>query len=135
MAGIRGYNGWRWIFIIEGLATVLVAIIAKFLIVDWPEQAKFLNDEERQRLLKRVSEDISDVRMDRFDAKARRRAFGDWKPYLGCVATCTQPFDSWSSIDDSKGIHVHGNWHWRVRFSILCSHGQSAFALSSSQIP
>ena len=28
--GIRGYHGWRWIFILEGLLTVVVACIFFF---------------------------------------------------------------------------------------------------------
>ena len=83
MAGIGGYDGWRWIFIIEGLATFVVAVIAKFFIVDWPETAKFLSPEERLLLVRRLSEDGADVRMDRLDSKAKRRAFGDWKIYVG----------------------------------------------------
>ena len=85
MAGIGGYNGWRWIFIIEGLATFVFAIVSKFFIVDWPETAKFLSPEERQLLIRRLSEDVAEARMDRLNKKARRRAFGDWKIYVGYV--------------------------------------------------
>ena len=83
MAGIGGYNGWRWIFIIEGLITFVVAVVAKFCIVDWPETAKFLSPEERLLLVRRLSQDVEDARMDRLDGKAQRRAFGDWKVYIG----------------------------------------------------
>ena len=83
MAGIGGYNGWRWIFIIEGLATIVLAVGSRFFIVDWPETAKFLTAEERRLLLRRLDEDSPDARMDRFDKQARRRIFGDWKIYLG----------------------------------------------------
>ena len=85
MAGIGGYNGWRWIFIIEGLATFVFAVISKFFIVDWPETAKFLSPEERLLLVRRLSRDVADARMDRLDSKARRRVFGDWKIYAGYV--------------------------------------------------
>lgn len=85
MAGIGGYDGWRWIFIIEGLATFIFAVICRFFIVDWPETAKFLSPEERQLLIRRLSEDVADARMDRLDSKARRRAFGDWKIYVGIL--------------------------------------------------
>lgn len=85
MAGIGGYDGWRWIFIIEGLATFTFAVISRFFIVDWPETAKFLTPAERQLLIRRLSEDMADARMDRLDSKARRRAFGDWKIYVGCA--------------------------------------------------
>ncbi len=85
MEGIADYNGWRWIFIIEGIATVVIATVSKFFIVDWPETSKFLSGEERTLLLRRLKDDGGDARMDRFDGKARRRAFGDWKIYIGQV--------------------------------------------------
>ncbi|KAI9368992.1 major facilitator superfamily domain-containing protein [Aspergillus egyptiacus] len=85
MEGIGGYGAWRWIFILEGLATVLVAIVAKFLIVDWPESATFLNDEERAVLLRRLAEDQGEAQMNRFDKKAAKRTFSDPKIYLGPI--------------------------------------------------
>ena len=89
MAGIGGYDGWRWIFIIEGLATFVFAVVSRFFIVDLPETAGFLSPEERQLLLRRLSEDMADARMDRLDSKAKRRAFGDWKIYVGYVSPVT----------------------------------------------
>lgn len=91
MDGIQGYSGWRWIFIIEGLVTVVVAVIAKFLIVDWPEKSRFLNNEERALLLSRLAEDRGDARMDRLDRPALKRVFGDIKIYLGFVHPTTPP--------------------------------------------
>ncbi|KAA6410729.1 MAG: Major Facilitator Superfamily [Lasallia pustulata] len=83
MAGVAGYNGWRWIFIIEGLGTVVIAAVSKFFIVDWPETSKFLNDDERHLLLRRLRIDVAEAKMDRLDKKAARRIFGDWKIYAG----------------------------------------------------
>lgn len=83
MEGIGGYSGWRWIFIIEGLATVILAAVAKFFIVGWPETSRFLNVEERQLLLRRLSKDAEEAKMDHLDKKSRRRIFGDWKIYVG----------------------------------------------------
>ncbi|KAL5358924.1 major facilitator superfamily domain-containing protein [Aspergillus floccosus] len=48
MDGVGGYAGWRWIFILEGLLTVVVAFIAPFGIYDSPEKATFLTKEERE---------------------------------------------------------------------------------------
>jgi hypothetical protein len=87
MDGIAGYSGWRWIFIIEGLATVVIAAASKFLIVDWPETSSFLNDEERALLLSRLLDDRKDARMDRLDSAARRRVLRDIKIYLGLVSS------------------------------------------------
>lgn len=83
MAGDRSYGGWRWIFIIEGVVTVLIGAASKLFIVDWPETAKFLKPEERILLLRRLAEDVEEVKMDRLNRKAALRAFKDWKIYVG----------------------------------------------------
>src|ERR1700760_77745 len=44
MDGVAGLAGWRWIFILEGIATVLVALLAFFFVYDFPETASFLTE-------------------------------------------------------------------------------------------
>ena len=83
MDNVAGYKAWRWIFILEGLATILVAVVAKFIIVDWPEAATFLNDDERAVLLARLKEDQGEAQMSRWDKTAMKRTFRDPKIYLG----------------------------------------------------
>lgn len=85
MSGVGNYEGWRWIFIVEGLITIVGAVACYFFIVDWPEKAKFLNDQERALLLRRILEDEAEAIMDRFDKKSAVRVFGDWKIYIGYV--------------------------------------------------
>ncbi|KAI6045451.1 MFS general substrate transporter [Pisolithus marmoratus] len=41
-------EGWSWIFIIEGLVTIVISLIGVFVLVDYPNTAKFLSAEERQ---------------------------------------------------------------------------------------
>ncbi|KAI8650518.1 hypothetical protein NCS57_01385900 [Fusarium keratoplasticum] len=36
MDGVGGYEGWRWIFILEGLATVILGVACFFLLIDTP---------------------------------------------------------------------------------------------------
>ena len=36
MQGVRNYGGWRWIFILEGIATVVIAFASYWLVPDWP---------------------------------------------------------------------------------------------------
>ena len=54
MDGIGGLEGWRWIFILEGIATVLVAVMSFFALHDFPETAKFLTEEERAFVVYRL---------------------------------------------------------------------------------
>src|SRR5580698_9353282 len=46
MDGIGGRPGWAWIFILEGLFTILVACASPWVIQDFPESAKFLSETE-----------------------------------------------------------------------------------------
>ncbi|KAI8628645.1 MFS general substrate transporter [Xylariaceae sp. FL1651] len=55
--GIRGYSGWRWIFILEGTLTVVVAIIFFFTFPSFPEEAKWLTEEERTYIKARLQVD------------------------------------------------------------------------------
>lgn len=83
MDGIAGYGGWRWIFIIEGIFTTVVGVAAKWFVPDWPETAKFLNAEEKELLIARLTADVADAKMNRLDRRAVGRILGDWKIYVG----------------------------------------------------
>jgi hypothetical protein len=72
--------------IIEGLFTVVMGVVTKFWVTDWPETAKFLTDDERVLLIARLGTDTGDAVMDRLDKRAARRVFTDPKIYLGTLA-------------------------------------------------
>ncbi|THV64323.1 MFS general substrate transporter, partial [Aureobasidium pullulans] len=73
------------IFIIEGLLTVIVGIIARFWVCDWPETANFLTEEERAMLTSRLQTDSGEAIMNRLDKAAAKRIFTDWKIYTGVI--------------------------------------------------
>ncbi|OCL14336.1 MFS transporter [Glonium stellatum] len=99
MNGLGGYSGWRWIFIIEGLATIAYAPIAKFLIADWPESCKFLNSEEKALLAARLSRDgIGEARMDRLDKPAVYLILKDWKIWIGGLMYFTIGVSGYSTV-------------------------------------
>lgn len=85
MAGTDGYNGWSWIFIIEGLVTVVVATAAFFIVPDWPHLARFLSAEEKELLLARLRADNREANMDHWDRTTAKRCFGDIKIYIGAA--------------------------------------------------
>jgi MFS family permease len=47
MDGVGGKPAWAWIFILEGLFTILLACASPWVIQDFPESAKFLSEAER----------------------------------------------------------------------------------------
>lgn len=92
MDGVGGYSGWRWIFIIEGIATVVVAVGAYFLLYDYPDTASFLTNEERAWILYRLQLQWSDngnVVPDTIEFRWKYvwDAVCDWQVYLGILST------------------------------------------------
>ncbi|KFY39708.1 hypothetical protein V494_03885 [Pseudogymnoascus sp. VKM F-4513 (FW-928)] len=88
MNGIGGYEGWRWIFIIEGLLTVFVAFITYFVMHDFPDTASFLTAEERAWATNRLKYQGSArsgrqvAETDEFDWKFFRQAMCDWQLWV-----------------------------------------------------
>ncbi|KAF3343948.1 hypothetical protein BJF96_g5076 [Verticillium dahliae] len=71
MDGLGGLEGWRWIFLMEGLITVVVATICYFTIVDFPDRAhnksKFLTKEECEIVMDKINADRSDADEEAWD--------------------------------------------------------------------
>nr|AAX07640.1 transporter-like protein [Pyricularia grisea] len=80
MAGARGYAGWRWIFIIEGALTVFVSFFFYFLLPDFPEEAKWLTEEERQFVTARLRVDQGNSAVEKkITLRDVGRVFKDYK--------------------------------------------------------
>ncbi len=55
MKMVRGLSAWRWVFILEGMATILIGIASYFLVSDFPENAKWLTEDERAFVMARAA--------------------------------------------------------------------------------
>jgi len=86
MNNTGGRPGWAWIFILEGLVTIVIACFAKFLINDSPETAKFLTEEERTEVKARLKEDRTAL-ADEYATKYVFDALKDWKIYVHMLIT------------------------------------------------
>ena len=52
-----GLRGWRWLFILEGIPAILLGIVALLYLTDWPQQAHWLNADERNWITSTLSEE------------------------------------------------------------------------------
>lgn len=110
MDGVAGLEGWRWIFILEEIATVVIAIFAFWALYDFLETAGFLTEKEKQFVLFRLkyqggmqnatSEDVG-ARVQEAEEFKRAyvwQAFKDWQiwtmviVYWGVSVTRSTPF-------------------------------------------
>ncbi|KAJ7224133.1 major facilitator superfamily domain-containing protein [Mycena pura] len=84
MEGIGGKPAWAWIFILEGLVTVVAGAASFWIIQDFPDTAKFLTEAERTVVIRRLQAD------DQYSAggEALRwkyiwKSLIDWKTWVG----------------------------------------------------
>ncbi|KAH6850582.1 general substrate transporter [Chaetomium sp. MPI-CAGE-AT-0009] len=70
MQGILGHAAWRWLFYIEGAATMLVAIFAAFILPDLPHNTRGFTEEERYVAQLRMTEDVGVADTDEPDQSA-----------------------------------------------------------------
>ncbi|XHG05692.1 hypothetical protein AWENTII_008907 [Aspergillus wentii] len=57
LEGVHGIRGWRWLFIVEGAATVGFALLAVFILPDFPATTKRLSARERYIAVARLEAD------------------------------------------------------------------------------
>ncbi|EXJ68736.1 uncharacterized protein A1O5_08530 [Cladophialophora psammophila CBS 110553] len=93
MDSLQGLAGWRWIFIMEGVITLIIAIIAYAVLVGFPESNKryykFLNDEEVKFVLARINADREDAELKEAFSLKRYFAHGlDWKLWAFALIFC-----------------------------------------------
>lgn len=65
MNGFAGLAGWKWLFILEGLPTVLLGIAMLWILADRPEEAAWLSSEERQIIRERITAESRENEMQR----------------------------------------------------------------------
>ncbi|KAG9231960.1 major facilitator superfamily domain-containing protein [Amylocarpus encephaloides] len=86
MDGSLGLRAWRWLFIIEGAITIVIAIISFWILPNFPRTTSWLTEEERALAVWRLEEDIGAE--DWLDSKHQsfkeglKLAFSDIKTYV-----------------------------------------------------
>jgi predicted MFS family arabinose efflux permease len=55
--GANGWAGWQWVFLIEGIPSVIAGIVTLFYMTDKPEKANWLTDREKSLILADLERD------------------------------------------------------------------------------
>jgi D-galactonate transporter len=64
MGGRAGLANWQWLFVLEGIPSIIVGLLALVIVIDKPEQAHWLDAHEKRRVL-------ADLEADRREAGPR----------------------------------------------------------------
>jgi MFS family permease len=82
MDGVGGFAGWRWVFIIEGICSFLIAPVIWFGLPNNPTEAWFLTEEEKAMMKVREAQRAHYMGSEELDAKEIRIALKDPKLYI-----------------------------------------------------
>lgn len=82
MEGVGGIHGWKWIFLIPGLVTIVLAIPIFFFIADFPEKSSWLKEEELELVRNRLKADRGEVLEEKASKEALWAVATDWKVYV-----------------------------------------------------
>jgi ACS family tartrate transporter-like MFS transporter len=66
-----GMQGWRWLFIVEGIPAVVFGAVTYFYLTDWPREARWLSGEEREWITAQLEKELQ--------AKKAVRTYSIWE--------------------------------------------------------
>lgn len=93
MDGVAGYPGWRWLYIIEGILTIVYAVMCIWLVPKNYQTAYFLNAEEKKLMAIRaeLSESYSggDGHYKMKEVKLAAKDVKTWLHGIGQIAVVT----------------------------------------------
>jgi ACS family tartrate transporter-like MFS transporter len=52
-----GIQGWRWLFVLEGIPAIVFGIAAFYLLTDWPREASWLPEDQRNWIQERMGQE------------------------------------------------------------------------------
>ncbi|KAF1344995.1 major facilitator superfamily domain-containing protein [Delphinella strobiligena] len=89
MDGVAGLQGWKWVYIIEGLFSIVVAVAVWFGLPNDPSNAYFLNAEEKHLMKIRAAQRAAYMGSEEFSWAEVRIALQDPKVYIsGLIQFC-----------------------------------------------
>ncbi len=65
LSGVQNLAGWQWLFLIEGLPTILVGVFAYFYLTDRIEDASWLGEEDKKILRHNIDKESSGKHLHR----------------------------------------------------------------------
>ncbi|KAF9894571.1 hypothetical protein FE257_006456 [Aspergillus nanangensis] len=92
MDGVENIAGWRWIFIIEGVITLVIGFLAFAMLVEFPDKAhrswRFLSQRECAFVLRRLNRDRGDAEPEAFSIGNFLQHAGDIRLWCYGVIFC-----------------------------------------------
>jgi MFS family permease len=87
MDQVNSLAGWRWLFILEGIPSVLCAIVVYFCMPDYPETARWLTVDEKALAAERLKLDGSQSSSEGITWRNAKVTLTQWRLYIHCLVS------------------------------------------------
>jgi len=78
MDNVSGMRGWQWLFLLEGIPSIVMGVVLFVMLVDGPTKAKWLSETERNLILRRLDEEAA-AKGGAGERHGIAQVFGDWR--------------------------------------------------------
>ncbi|KAJ5162108.1 hypothetical protein N7492_007500 [Penicillium capsulatum] len=82
VSGAGGLSGWQWLFLTEGIATVIFGVAIWFLLPDFPETAKWLTEREKKFIQDRLPSNAPRANEANFNYREIIESLKDFRLWL-----------------------------------------------------
>ncbi|MGH9418419.1 MAG: MFS transporter, partial [Thermoanaerobaculia bacterium] len=121
--GVRGLHGWQWLFLLEGVPSILIGFAVLWYLTDKPEQARWLSDDERRWLVEKMKADQlrcgGGHRMSALDAMKLPIVWILAAPYF-LMLTAAYGYTFWAPTFVRDTLHITNSATGFVTAAIAC---------------
>ncbi|GJN75923.1 hypothetical protein PLICBS_010033 [Purpureocillium lilacinum] len=82
MNQVGGMSGWRWLFILEGIPSVISSVFVWFLLPDYPETASWLTSDEKEMARRRLVDQGSHGSGNSLTWKEAKETLLEWRLWV-----------------------------------------------------
>lgn len=135
MDGVGGYRAWRWIFIIEGIPSIVVGIMFWIFMPNDLDTSHFMSLEDRAFLVMRREREVGQTASaQKFHWDDVKEGASDWKIWSFCIAqfgadTMLYGFSIFLPVSATPNHHERG----RLMFCKTIIHGIGAWTVPQAQ--
>ena len=117
MDGLRGMRGWQWIFLVEGVATIVYGFALAAILPNTIRDVRLLSTDESAFCIKRLEADGSAKEGKGFDAKAFRSTFLSPHIWILCLALFCNGVSLFGLANFADTLEVVGLHKASLRFT------------------
>jgi D-galactonate transporter len=85
ISGMYGLKGWQWLFLLEGIPSVIVGLLVYYVLDDNPSKAKWLTMDEKNLLIQRLAEDEEIKKAQGYSHHTLKDIFKSLPAWLFCL--------------------------------------------------